>query len=71
MVKKEIEKIAIVKCSNYEQKKVDKAVEKALGLIGFEFKGIKKVLKKNGKKVLFIERWESRQALHLWLGCTQ
>jgi len=47
MVKK-IEKVAIVKCNDYNQKNVDKAVEKALCLIGFEFeKGQKVLIKPN------------------------
>jgi len=31
------EDVSIVRCSTYEQKKVDKAVEKAISLIGFDF----------------------------------
>lgn len=41
---KKREKVAVVKCSSYEQKKVDKAVEKALKLINFKFERGKKVL---------------------------
>jgi uncharacterized protein (DUF362 family)/Pyruvate/2-oxoacid:ferredoxin oxidoreductase delta subunit len=44
--KQEVEKVSVVKCSSYDQKKVDKAVEKALKLISFDFKKYK------GKKVL-------------------
>lgn len=35
-MKEQIEKVAVVKCSSYEQAKVDKAVRKALKLIGFD-----------------------------------
>ncbi len=45
-MKPKIEKVSIVKCSNYEQKKVDKAIAKVLELIGFDFSKYK------GKKVL-------------------
>lgn len=41
-----IEKVAVVRCSDYEQKKVDKAIEKAISLIGFDFSKFK------GKQVL-------------------
>jgi len=43
-MKKEIEKVAVVKCSSYDQNKVDKAVSKALDLIDFKFKKCMKVL---------------------------
>ena len=43
---KNIEKVAVVRCSDYEQGKVDKAVEKAISLIEFDFS------KFHGKKVL-------------------
>jgi len=47
-MKKEVEKVAVVKCSSYEQKKVDKAVEKALALLDFKFKkGLKVLIKPN------------------------
>ncbi len=47
MVRK-LEKVAIVKCTNYEQKKVDVAVKKTLELIDFKFKkGAKVLLKPN------------------------
>ena len=38
------EQVSIVKCETYNQKKVDKAVEKALELIDFKFKAGSKVL---------------------------
>lgn len=41
---KKREKVAIVKCTSYDQKKVDKAVEKALDLIDFKFERGSKVL---------------------------
>lgn len=45
---KHIEKVAVVKCKNYEQKKVDKAVEKAISLIDFKFKkGMNVLIKPN------------------------
>ncbi|MBD3247289.1 DUF362 domain-containing protein [Candidatus Pacearchaeota archaeon] len=44
--KQEIEKVFVVKCNSYNQKKVDKAVSKALKSIGFNAKDYK------GKKVL-------------------
>jgi hypothetical protein len=37
-MKKEAEKVSIVRCSSYNQNQVDKAVEKALNLIDFKFK---------------------------------
>ena len=40
----EIEKVAIVKCPNYQQERVDKSIEKALSLINFKFKKNSKVL---------------------------
>lgn len=40
------EKVSVVKCSSYNQKKVDKAISKSLKLIGFDFSQYK------GKKVL-------------------
>ena len=43
---KEIEKVAFVRCSDYEQKKVNRAIEKAISLIGFDFS------KFHGKTVL-------------------
>lgn len=43
---KKIEKVAVVKCNSYEQKKVDKAVEKALYLINLDLSKFKR------KKVL-------------------
>lgn len=43
-MKKEIEKVAVVRCNSYEQNKVDKAVENALNLINFKFKKDMKVL---------------------------
>ena len=49
MVKK-IEKVAVVKCKNYDRKQVDKAVEKSLELIDFDlskFKGKKVLIKPN------------------------
>jgi len=46
MEKRGIEKVSIVKCKGYVQAKVDKAVEKALKLIEFDFSKYK------GKKVL-------------------
>jgi len=46
MVKKQVEKVSIVKCADYNQALVDKAVEKALKLIDFDFSRFK------GKKVL-------------------
>jgi uncharacterized protein (DUF362 family) len=45
-MKKDGEKVAVVKCSSYNQEKVDKAISKSLELIGFDFS------KYNGKKVL-------------------
>ena len=43
-----IEKVALVKCSSYEQKKVDKAIRKSIELIGFKFKkGMKVLIKPN------------------------
>jgi uncharacterized protein (DUF362 family) len=44
--KQEIGKVAVVKCNSYKQGKVDKAVSKALKLIGFDFSKYK------GKTVL-------------------
>ncbi len=41
-----IEKVGVVRCSDYNQKKVDKAIEKALSLIDFDFSEFR------GKKVL-------------------
>jgi len=42
------ESVAIVKCSSYEQAKVDKAVEKCLKLLDFKFKkGMKVLIKPN------------------------
>ena len=47
-MKKGAESVAIVKCSSYEQAKVDKAVEKALKLLDFKFKkGMKVLIKPN------------------------
>ncbi len=46
MEKRGVEKVSIVKCNSYEQKKVDKAIEKALKLIEFDFSKYK------NKKVL-------------------
>jgi uncharacterized protein (DUF362 family) len=43
-MKKEAEKVSIVRCSSYNQNQVDKAVEKALNLIDFKFKKKAKVL---------------------------
>ena len=43
---KNIEKVAVVKCRNYNQKNVDKAIEKLLALIKFDFSKFK------NKKVL-------------------
>lgn len=41
-------KVSIVKCEDYEQKKVDKAVKESLSLINFKFKkGMKVLLKPN------------------------
>lgn len=42
-MKKE-EKVAVVECTSYDQKKVDKAVSKALNLIDFKFKKCSKIL---------------------------
>jgi uncharacterized protein (DUF362 family) len=42
--KKEVEKVAIVKCKTYKQKEVDKAVKKALELANIEIPKRKKVL---------------------------
>jgi len=40
--------VAIVKCSSYEQEKVDKAIKKALSLLDFKFKkGMKVLIKPN------------------------
>ncbi|MFH1365272.1 MAG: DUF362 domain-containing protein [archaeon] len=44
MVKKEIEKVGIVECKNYNQKQVDRAIKKSLELINFNFEKGKKVL---------------------------
>ena len=45
MVKKGgIESVAVVKCSSYNQKEIDKAVAKILGLLDFKFKKGMKVL---------------------------
>jgi len=41
---KNIEKVSFVKCNSYNQKQVDKAIEKALSLIDFKFKKNSKVL---------------------------
>ncbi len=41
---KKIEKVSVVRCIDYNQKNVDKAVEKALNLIDFKFKKNLKVL---------------------------
>jgi len=47
-MEREAEKVAIVKCSSYEQRKVDKAVEKAISLLDFRFKkGMKVLIKPN------------------------
>jgi len=43
---KETEKVSVVRCENYKQKNVDKAIEKSLELIDFDFSKYK------GKKVL-------------------
>lgn len=42
--KKEIEKVAVVKCKTYNQKEVDKAVRKILRLLNFPIKKYKKIL---------------------------
>lgn len=43
-----IEKVAIAKCKSYKQKEVDKAIEKALSLLNFDFKkGMKVLIKPN------------------------
>jgi len=45
---KKKENVAFVKCTNYEQKKVDNAVRKAINLLGFKFKkGMKVLIKPN------------------------
>ncbi len=43
---KEVEKVSVVRCDNYQQKNVDKAIEKSLEMINFDFSKYK------GKKVL-------------------
>jgi len=48
--RQDIEKVSVVKCSSYKQSKVDKAVARALKLIGFdakEYKGKKVLIKPN------------------------
>lgn len=46
--KRKIEKVAVVKCSSYNQKEVDKAVLKIINLLDFEFKkGAKVLIKPN------------------------
>jgi len=48
MEKKRIESVAVVKCSSYNQKEIDKAVTQALKLLNFEFKhGMKVLIKPN------------------------
>jgi len=43
-MEKNLEKVSLVRCSSYDQKKVDKAVERALKLAGIEIPKNKKVL---------------------------
>ena len=48
MKKKGIESVAIVKCSSYNQKEVDKAIDKILDFLDFKFKkGMKVLIKPN------------------------
>ncbi len=43
-MKKEVEKVSVVKCNSYSQKEVDKAVKESIDLIGFEFKKNSRVM---------------------------
>jgi uncharacterized protein (DUF362 family) len=59
MVKKEVEKVGIVRCSNYHQKNVDDAIKKSLDLIDFKFEKNKKVLIKPN---LVVEKSQNPEA---------
>lgn len=43
-MKKEVEKVAVVKCNSYKQETVDKAIKKVLKLLDFNVKKYKKIL---------------------------
>lgn len=59
MAKKEVEKVGVVRCTSYNQEKIDDAVREAIDLSGFKFEKNKKVLLKPN---LVVEKSQNPEA---------